>query len=569
MQLKSENLLSRCPMLKLPGADRLAVCIYFLMLLTGFGQEMTPPQIWTQPKGTLVAAGFLTLMGVTSETGKYQWYKDGNPVVRGTNSSLSFNPAQLSDSGWYHCVVSNSAGSTTSKVAQLTVVPRAELRSLSTLPFPRPPTDLKVTADRMYVASGTLQIFDVANKAAPQSIGSYSSARPAITKIFIAEKTAFCAVNGGIEIVDITNPAEPVLQGMLSFTNRVHDLVVREGRAYVGCEALQIWDVQDAKNPRLLSEYKGDTGWSVALAEREAVLYSVGSHTEVQVYDISDPQVPSLISTLTEGSYEVAVHGDRLCSYPHLAIHDISDTSKPLLISGVNGGNSGVVETTEDALVISTLGGSGMVLTDATLPSAQFALGRFEFPAPVSGVTYEKGFFYVRHGSTLEILEYAPAVVAPVITRSLRNSLGVAGTDVKMEAAASGGEPLRWQWYKDELPLLNETNRVLWLRGLSEDDGAQYSAVASNSAGSTSSGLSRLTLIEPPPFAAEVSPRFFPGPRLTSSLPDGLHVTLEGSSNLLSWERIWSGQATNEPLKVYDYLGLQAPARFYRLRYGN
>jgi hypothetical protein len=51
----------------------------------------------------------------------YQWHKDGNPILGGTNSSFTITNVAVTNSGGYYVVVTNSFGSVTSRVAQLTV----------------------------------------------------------------------------------------------------------------------------------------------------------------------------------------------------------------------------------------------------------------------------------------------------------------------------------------------------------------------------------------------------------------------------------------------------------------
>ena len=53
----------------------------------------------------------------------YQWFKDGVPVPNATNSTLSFGTTALSDTGNYQLVATNPAGTNSSTVAALTVLP--------------------------------------------------------------------------------------------------------------------------------------------------------------------------------------------------------------------------------------------------------------------------------------------------------------------------------------------------------------------------------------------------------------------------------------------------------------
>ncbi|PYT00857.1 MAG: hypothetical protein DMF63_06025 [Acidobacteria bacterium] len=124
------------------------------------------PTITDQPDDTMVSVGSSATLSVTA-TGSnlvYQWYKDGMPIPGATGPTLTFPMAQLSDTGDYYVVVSNSGGTVTSNTAHLTVVSTISLIDVA------PPTGttnvctdtaIRITFDQPPVAgtSGTIRIF--------------------------------------------------------------------------------------------------------------------------------------------------------------------------------------------------------------------------------------------------------------------------------------------------------------------------------------------------------------------------------------------------------------------------
>lgn len=89
-----------------------------------------PPIIVTQPKNATVYVGQFYFPSVTSYSktpAKYQWRKDGNPLVNGgnitgaTTPSLKVSPVGTGDAGAYDVVVTDACGAVTSNPAQLTV----------------------------------------------------------------------------------------------------------------------------------------------------------------------------------------------------------------------------------------------------------------------------------------------------------------------------------------------------------------------------------------------------------------------------------------------------------------
>lgn len=82
-----------------------------------------PPAIQLQPQGGFFFVGSpLSLSAfATGAELAFQWYKDGAPVNQATNTALEFASLTSGDSGAYHLVVTNAAGSATSAVARLDV----------------------------------------------------------------------------------------------------------------------------------------------------------------------------------------------------------------------------------------------------------------------------------------------------------------------------------------------------------------------------------------------------------------------------------------------------------------
>ncbi|HEY4246802.1 MAG TPA: immunoglobulin domain-containing protein, partial [Lacunisphaera sp.] len=82
------------------------------------------PTITTQPVDQTVDVGgpvTLTVVAGGSPSPSYQWYKDGSAISGAMASSYSIVHVALGDAGTYQIVVSNSAGSVTSKGTVLTV----------------------------------------------------------------------------------------------------------------------------------------------------------------------------------------------------------------------------------------------------------------------------------------------------------------------------------------------------------------------------------------------------------------------------------------------------------------
>ena len=86
---------------------------------------LVPPQVVTQPASLTNLAGTTATFSVSAAGTlplAYQWRKDGVSLVGAASANYSIASAQLSHSGNYTVVITNSAGSVTSQVAVLTVM---------------------------------------------------------------------------------------------------------------------------------------------------------------------------------------------------------------------------------------------------------------------------------------------------------------------------------------------------------------------------------------------------------------------------------------------------------------
>jgi hypothetical protein len=142
---------------------------YKVEVRNGFGRSdsetsrvslVAPPAVTVQPVGQQFVnelAG-LTLSAAATGTAPlgYQWRKDGAPLVGGTSAVLSLQTLREQDAGFYDVVVSNAAGSATSRSLQILV-------NLPPKIVTRPPASIEATLGAAVplrvVAAGTGPFF--------------------------------------------------------------------------------------------------------------------------------------------------------------------------------------------------------------------------------------------------------------------------------------------------------------------------------------------------------------------------------------------------------------------------
>ncbi len=97
------------------------------------GEPPLAPVITGQPQSRLVGVGAPVFFGAEASGGQplaCQWYFNGLPLSGATNMVLVIQAARLVDAGVYQLAVNNSAGSTSSARAVLTVAPGPQISAI-------------------------------------------------------------------------------------------------------------------------------------------------------------------------------------------------------------------------------------------------------------------------------------------------------------------------------------------------------------------------------------------------------------------------------------------------------
>ncbi len=93
---------------------------------TNYALIKIAPTVVAIQTGSTVSVGQKVVFGVTADGNPaptFQWQKDGVNIDGATNATLEFASTQETDAAKYTCIATNSAGSSTSQVYQLTVTP--------------------------------------------------------------------------------------------------------------------------------------------------------------------------------------------------------------------------------------------------------------------------------------------------------------------------------------------------------------------------------------------------------------------------------------------------------------
>jgi hypothetical protein len=138
---------------------------------------------------------------------------------------------------------------------------------------------------------------------APMTDFKYEPPLADANDVFIADKLAYVADGAtGLRIIDISDPADPILCGICRVPGSAQGIIVFGSRAYVATRfgGLHVVDVSKPTNPILLSNNtawpKGSSGVSGSGNRIAAAgnLVFVASSGDLSTYDISGPSAPIL-----------------------------------------------------------------------------------------------------------------------------------------------------------------------------------------------------------------------------------------------------------------------------------
>jgi hypothetical protein len=149
----------------------------------------------------------------------------------------------------------------------------------------------------------------------------------------------------------------------------------------------------------------------------------------------------------------------------------------------------------------------------------------------------------------------------PIITTQPQPQVGYWGKGATFNVRASGGEPLYYQWLKENTPIAGATNSSLVLTNLQTTSAGNYSVIISNIFGSTTSSKAYLT-VNP----AGVSLALYSG--ITIDGVVGLTYGIQANTNLYNTNG-WKGVANvtlGAPTQLWvDFQPANQPQRYYRV----
>jgi hypothetical protein len=340
--------------------------------------------------------------------------------------------------------------------------------------------EVQVAGDYAYLADGSagLEIIDVRNPASPILAANYYTGG-SLTGLQLSGTNAFLTdLDMGLLILDVSQPANPRLLGRATSLGAVNGFQLAGSYAYVACNSgLHIIDVSNLTQPMEVSSWTPPGDFAPALSVHVAghIAY-VGVDRDPGidqgVIDVTDPAHPKLLAFLgppSDGwiaSIRELGHYSLVADYTQvLKVYDNRDPTNLLLASTFHTASWAASLTVVGPYAYVSQGDAGVQVLDASNPTNLISLGTFKSPAFAVGTFVAGPLLYVAQGSRgLSILPSAP---------NLQFTLQVEGTPgmpLTIEAASDLNSARSWTG----LFTTNSARMPFWFTDGEVKDGSKF-----------------------------------------------------------------------------------------------
>ncbi|MDB6028696.1 MAG: hypothetical protein JWM68_4919 [Verrucomicrobiales bacterium] len=590
------------------------------------------PVITNQPQSQTIIGGQTAQLsvGVTGTSPlSFQWSKDGinltnnGRIFGATNSSLAISNSVLSDAGNYSVVVSNSAGTTNSDVAVLSVttaspsitaqpqsqaVTSGQNASFSVSVAGTPPFAYQWTFDGTNISGATGSTLTVNAQASNQgnyvvivnnSVGSVTSA-PAILTVNPVGSTVI------VESMFFPSPLSlPVVNGYPPYREVSGSWVTFGFKSAAPGVTPSVGSRFGTNNSAFAVKPTLLPGASYSVAVTHGASSFIPTNLVASITIAGGTGLPSMTTAFAASSSNIwmeigTLTVDEGVSEPEVTFayatnQPASGTNRRLCADAVRF----VLSTNPPSIVTEPVGQTNLVGTTASLSVTATGTGPLIYSWRKDGVplvntgnitgastamltisnilSSDEGTYDVVVTNKFGLATSSPALlvvtypVAPSITAQPQNKTVAVGGTASFSVTASGTPPLSYQWRKDGTVLTNgggiigSTTAFLQITNASSSHSGNYDVIVSNSVGTITSDIAALTVNLPP----------------VITIPPDSQVVLEGQdasffvsvSGTAPFNYQWSKNGVNIPAATNDTLTIlnvqPNDQQHYRVRISN
>jgi len=460
-----------------------------------------PPYIINQPHDRVVHAGADVQFAVeASPAGSltYQWLKDGIALASANSAMLNLSNVQVSDAGTYSVIVSNGVSFTSSNPARLVVEPSGPLDNWRL-------ADAPAGDSFTGIAFGNGQFVVVG---ADSTILSSTDTTNWVSQASEPARLYAVAYGGGLFVAvgeDIFNGTAVVLTSpdAVEWTARQVTTNAQLFAIAYGAGVFVAVGVENASGLGLILSSPDGMNWTRqgndSFGQLIAVARGNGRFVGVQ----RDGQILTSVNGTVWGS--PSPYG--LVPYPNATTYgagsfiSVGDSEWiPISPDGINWlwYSSGIASSLLGAAYgngnFVTVGESGAV---ATSHDGVFWLQReIMSTMTLRSAAYGHDRFVVVGDSGTVLVSDPLPFLTPEIVLDLADTGAREGDPLALSVGVKGGEPLFYQWYRENRLIADATGAELFLESGRLEDSGNYSVLIYNSQGSVTSRVAQL-VIEP------------------------------------------------------------------------
>jgi len=280
-----------------------------------------------------------------------------------------------------------------------------------------------VKDDYAYLANGAtgLIIINISDPANPILQGSYDTNYFSYDLAIEGNYAYVAEIENGLVVIDISNVSNPIEVGNIS-TRWAKGIEVTPEYAYIADaeDGLVIVDIRDPTDPYIVGQYPAADG-AQSLAVREGYAYIADSHDGLLIVDIDDPEKPTFVARLdTNFAINIDISGDYayIADLEHgLVIVDISNPENPKHVAELDMADRARDVSVNGEYVLVGVEEDGLVIVDIADPRNPRQIGYNDTAGFVWGVTMNGDFGYIAdYGNGLVIfsMQFPPEAVLQI-----------------------------------------------------------------------------------------------------------------------------------------------------------
>lgn len=249
--------------------------------------------------------------------------------------------------------------------------------------------DMTVNGNYLYKPGGVggLQVVNISNPATPATAGFYKTPSHALDIAVIGQYAYVINedVEKELQVINIAIPQSPAVTGTYTVTDKAYSMDLTwdlfSATAYIAADDyLEIVNITNPSTPALIGKLPLFTAVDVVVSGNYA--YLADYHSGLRIVDISTPATPNLISTTACGtsSRGIDVHGiyAYVINSDGLKVINVSDPVNPVIRStyAINTGGPEKVFVSGDYAYVA-YSGAGLLIIDVSDPDNPSLAGTF------------------------------------------------------------------------------------------------------------------------------------------------------------------------------------------------